>query len=183
MAYTTPRTWVSGEYPTAAQFNANMRDNVSFLANAPTCRVSNNASQSPATATLTVLTFNTERWDNAAMHDTSTNTHRITAPTAGVYIVTGSVQFASNATGFRGLFVYLNTTVSGVTVTAGTRIASEFLAANNGDFTELSISTMYKVAANDHFSLVVYQTSGSGLAVNSAANFSPEFGAAWVGLG
>lgn len=27
MAYSTPRTWVAGEYPTAAQFNANIRDN------------------------------------------------------------------------------------------------------------------------------------------------------------
>lgn len=28
MAYSTPRTWVAGEYPTAAQFNANLRDNL-----------------------------------------------------------------------------------------------------------------------------------------------------------
>jgi hypothetical protein len=28
LAYTTPRTWVAGEYPTAAQFNANIRDNL-----------------------------------------------------------------------------------------------------------------------------------------------------------
>jgi microcystin-dependent protein len=32
MAYTTPRTWVAGEYPTAAQFNQDVRDNVAYVA-------------------------------------------------------------------------------------------------------------------------------------------------------
>ncbi len=31
MAYTTPRTWVPGEIPTAAQFNTHIRDNQSFF--------------------------------------------------------------------------------------------------------------------------------------------------------
>ncbi len=31
MAWTTPRTWVAGETPTAAQFNAHVRDNLDAL--------------------------------------------------------------------------------------------------------------------------------------------------------
>ncbi len=31
MAWSTPRTWVAGETPTAAQFNAHVRDNLTAL--------------------------------------------------------------------------------------------------------------------------------------------------------
>ena len=36
MAWTTPRTWVAGEVPTAAIMNAHVRDNLNALKNPPT---------------------------------------------------------------------------------------------------------------------------------------------------
>ena len=84
MAFTTPATAVAATALTASFLNVNVRDNIAWMAtDSPSCNVYNNANISIATGTNTALTFNSERYDNAAMHSTSSNTQRITAPTGG----------------------------------------------------------------------------------------------------
>lgn len=183
MAYSSPATVVTATTITSTWGNS-VKTAADYLANPPACRAYNNAAIAVTTATIFALTLNAERYKTiAGMHSTSSNTHRIVATDAGLYVVQGHIQFASNATGFRGLFIFLNSVLTGSTVTAGTRIASEFRGATNGDFTEISISTMYKLAANDHLTLACYQTSGGNLNANSASAYSPEFAATWIGLG
>lgn len=46
--------------------------------------------------TLLAIPFNQERYDTASMHDNVTNNSRITAPSAGYYLVTGTVTFGVN---------------------------------------------------------------------------------------
>lgn len=41
IAWTTPRTWVTGEIPTASQFNTDLRNNQNFLLNIPRVRAVN----------------------------------------------------------------------------------------------------------------------------------------------
>lgn len=132
-------------------------------------RVYNNADLTIATATATALTFNSERWDDAAIHSTSTNTGRLTVPAPGRYSVGAHVRFASNATGFRVVYLYVNSTL----------IAIDARPAVNGGPTDISITTEWEAAAGDYFTVQVYQSSGGNLAVTAAGNYSPEF---WVAL-
>jgi hypothetical protein len=50
------------------------------------CRVYNSGNQTISNATWTDLTFDSELYDTDTMHDTSSNTNRITFTTAGVYV-------------------------------------------------------------------------------------------------
>jgi hypothetical protein len=173
MAYTTPKTWATGEVVTAANLNLHLRDNVSFLANPPACRVYNNAAISIPNATETLLTFNSERWDTASMHSTASLTSRITMPVAGLYLLTATFEFQSNATGIRYFYFRHNGTLSiGYHSKPSTQGARHF-----------TVSTVYKFAAADWIEMLVFQDSGGALNVIQANNFSPEFGATWIGIG
>ena len=98
------------EKPVSSTKLNKLPSNLLFLFNAPSARAYNNANLSVANGTLTVLNLNSERWDNDGIHSTSTNTSRMTAQTAGVYVVSGSVIWATNTTGDRQLFIRLNGT-------------------------------------------------------------------------
>ncbi len=137
----------------------------------PYARVYNSAAISLTTATSTALTFNSERNDTDSIHDTTTNTNRLTCNTAGRYVIAGTVEFGGNATGLRLIIIRINGT---------TEIARQFLAANAGT-QSMSVSTLYTLAVTDYVELVAYQSSGGALNVNAAANYSPEFSMAKVG--
>lgn len=137
------------------------------------CRAYHNAAQAVTTATFTVLALNSERYDTDGIHDTVTNNSRLTCKTAGKYIITGNVEFAANATGFRIVQIYLN---------GATTIAYQIeLNPTAGGLIEMTISTLYSLALNDFVELRVYQNSGGNLNVTSAANYSPEFAMSRVG--
>lgn len=129
-------------------------------------RVYNSANISVGDAAWAVLTFNTERFDTDGIHSTVSNTGRLTATRAGVYAITGHVQFAGNGTGLRGLDIQLNGT---------TTIASSFGGPGNTAADNLSVAAIYELAATDYVGLRVYQSSGGSLNVNAAGNYSPEF--------
>ena len=62
----------------------------------PGCRVYNSAAQSVGNGADVALTFNSERWDDAQIHDTSTNTSRLDAPETGRYVISGHRTFATS---------------------------------------------------------------------------------------
>lgn len=179
MPYTAPHTITTGELVTPTTMNNEWGGNVSFLANPPACRVYNNAAQSVASATFTALAFNSERFDTDNMHDTVTNNSRITINTAGLYVVTGHVEWAANTTSERIVEFLVNGT---------NEVAVQRQSANTTGGAHLfSITTMLKLAATDYIQLRVYQATGGALNVqpsNSTTDwFSCDFGAVWVGLG
>lgn len=138
----------------------------------PSARVYNNAAIKIANASNVALTFNSERWDTDAIHDTTTNTGRLTCKTAGIYNIYGSVQFAASATGYRYLLIRLN---------GSTFIASHGHTEVEAIVEDMSISTEYSLAVNDYVELMVHQNSGGALDVNASANYSPEFGMTFQG--
>lgn len=178
--YGTPRTWSAGERPTASQFNAEIRDWVSALANPPSCRVYHNTTQSLAHATETTLAFNSERYDTDTMHDTSTNNSRITFNTAGLYQVNACIEIA-NSTDYTFFFAFiaLNAGLTAL-VAAGSQMAD---AADLIPI--LTMSTVYKFAAGDFIQVRAQQNNGASAARNLTANSnrSPEFSATWLGKG
>ena len=179
MAYQTPRTWTTAELVTAAMLNQDIRDNVSFLANPPACRVYHNAAQSITDAAEITVAFNSERFDTAAMHDTVTNNSRITIPVAGLYIVTfnGEIAAAADYTLLTVRFVVNN----------ATNIARSAIGtvANATQTPGLHLSTLYKFAAADYVDVRVLQDNSASAARNllSTSAMSPEFSACMVGLG
>lgn len=142
----------------------------------PMCRVYNSSATSIANSTATALTFDSERFDVGAMHSTSSNTGRITIPTGcgGIYSIGAHVQWASNATGARAVWLRINGT---------TIIAVDERSPFSGATITQSIVTEYKLAAADYLEVVVQQTSGGSLNLNNASAYSPEFWASWIGVG
>lgn len=178
MAYSAPRTWAPGEYPTAAQLNQDLRDNVSFLANPPACRIYHNTTQSMTDNTEMTVLFNSERYDIAGMHDPTTNTGRITFPVAGLYIVGFAIEIAVAAD---YTLIYTSLRVNGTT-----SIGETAQAHGSAAFApHASQNVAYKFAAGDYVELRAFQDNTANAARNclSTANRCPEFWATWVGLG
>lgn len=132
-------------------------------------RVYNDANVSVANAGAgTALTFNTERWDTGNFHSTSSNTSRLTAPTAGLYSIGGCVRFAASSAGTRAVALRLN---------GSTVIDDVFIDVDSAIAHTIKVGTEYQLAAGDYVELVAFQDSGGALNVLAAANFSPEF---WI---
>lgn len=175
MPYTSPAAITTGTVISKSTFGDVVKADLDFLASPPACRVYG-AGLATSNNTLTAITFNAERYDTNTMHDNVTNNTRITFNTAGVYIVTGHVEWQTSGVGVRTLTVYLNGT-------GGTRIASSTVLPLSADPTDMSISTTYKFGVGDYIVLAGTQTSGGVLNVSNVSNYSPEFSATWVGLG
>lgn len=172
--FTPPHTITTGELVTVSTMNLEWGGNASFLANPPACRVYHNATISIPNATLTALTFNSERYDTDTMHNTVTANSRITFNTAGLYVVSATGEYAANGTGDRRIHIRLNT---------GNYIAWQVIPAFAGLGSGFACTTVYKFAAGDYVEAFAYQTSGAALNMQQFANYSPEFAATWIGLG
>lgn len=166
MAYSAPPTVSPGDAITAALWNTYIRDNQAALLNPPSARVYHNAAQSLANSVATVVAFNSERWDTDTIHDTVTNNSRLTCKTAGRYLIIGTTEYATNATGVRETYIRLN---------GATPLAADVRAAVSGLTTAFTIQTYWDMAVNDYVELIAFQSSGGALNLNSTANYSPEF--------
>ena len=129
-------------------------------------RVYNSGDIVVANSGWTVLTFDSERYDTDGIHDTGSNTSRLTCQTAGKYLIIGNAGFEAFA-GWAGLGIYLNNT----TVIA--QVGHQF---NNADsFPQMVISTIYNLAQTNYVELRANQISAGNKNVKAVANFSPEF--------
>lgn len=115
---------------------------------------------------VAALTFDAERTDTDAIHSTSVNTDRLTAPVAGVYLIGGSTRYATNAVGVRTTYIEQNGSVI---------IGLDTKAGISGTLTDISLNTLYYLNAGDYVRLMIFQTSGGNLDVQNVGNFSPEF--------
>lgn len=161
MAYTTDRTWVTGEVVTAAYFNTYLRDNVKWLStDKGFAWAYHNTTQSIANASFQSVVFNTNLYDNASIHSTSVNTERFTIPAAmgGKWLFGSSVSFAPNATGMRQLGLWTGY------VTQGREATTIPTAGENAQLTTCSIQVE---AAGNTMQSVVYQNSTAALNLNA----------------
>lgn len=118
---------------------------------------------------LTVVSFNNQRTITpASVHSTTTNPTRLTAPSSGMYVISGGVRWNSLSTGAGRavLSIRLNGATDLVTETVG--LAGTFTLTKN-------ITTLYNLAATDYVELTVEQNSGSTGSLAVSANTSPEF--------
>ncbi len=137
----------------------------------PAARVFNSAVQSLANDDLSIITFDSERWDNDSIHAGGAPT-RLTCNTAGLYEIIADIGFAANGTGIRVAFIVLNAT---------TLIAASAAQAGATYPTRLVVATQYNLAATNYVELWVIQVSGGSLNTEQSAQISPEFMMARLG--
>lgn len=122
----------------------------------PSCRVYRAAALShTSSGNWQDISFDTEAHDNASMFTASSTD--ITIPVAGLYLVTGTATFASNATGVRYVAVYNNTSSTYLAEARWTPMAAT---------TGMSCSAIVSLAASDVIRLRCVQNSGGSLAYN-----------------
>lgn len=158
MAYATDKTWAAGAVVLASELNTYLRDNMKWLStDKPMARATNSALQTIATVTTTSVTFDTNTYDNAGMHSTSTNKERFTIPTGagGKYLFGGFVSWASSALGsYRAVFAQAN---------AASNLSVQLSAPSAVHNSQAAASGMASLAASAYFNLACAQDSGGNL--------------------
>lgn len=173
MGFTTPATVTAGTAATAAYANTYIRDNIAWMAtDSPTCRAYGSAGFVIGNTTASDITCNSERFDNAAMHSTSSSTARMTVPTggAGKYLVGGTGIWSASAGGVtRILYNTLN----------AAPIARSNVPVTAGGVQGCAILTAYAAIAADYFTMQGYQDSGGFLTLTGDPGPGPEIFAFW----
>lgn len=195
-AWSTPRDWTALELVTAANMDQFISDNLTYLGDLTAggsalsalgggalesalsegARVYNDANISIPNSAATDLTFNQERFDDNALHDTGSNTERLTCKKTGKYIITGTVEFASNATGLRIISLNHYPSGGGGPIVIAAHSADAASAAHS-----MAISTVFKLTINDWATVSVFQSSGGALNVDTKSQYSPEFSMVRIG--
>ena len=137
---------------------------------AHSCRLTRSTAQNmPASGTTVALSYDTERWDPAGLHD-PVNPRRITPARTGLHLLGVNVAIDASAAGSRRLSIHPNGSVTprGMQIQQG--VAGEFAC-----LTCVSLENVTSLAGNPYFESWCVQFSGSGLDVAKADFFSPEF--------
>jgi hypothetical protein len=176
MAWTTPRTWVTGEVVSAAQLNEQIRDNENFIRQLHGAKGTRSAVKSIVTATWTLIDFDTETYDSDAIHDLVTNNSRLVVPTGftGKWQVIVSAHWASNATAaYRRAKVKKNAAGA---QGGGTSVGPDphTLVANGTNNVELdnSYTATDAFVVTDYTEMFVQQNSGGNLDVTPTLDFN-----------
>lgn len=139
----------------------------------PAARAYHSVGQSiPSGAGFTALALDSERYDTTGIHDPVTNNSRMTAASAGLYLVGVHVTWTAAAAGAREINIRKN----GATILA--RVVQLGDPVNTVD---QELTTLVNLAAGDYVEAVVRQTSGAAVSVVAAAEYSPELWATWTG--
>lgn len=148
LAVPVPATAVVTSDVTAAFWNAQIRDTVTFLLSPPHCVMYQTVAQSIPGVTATAILFDTNEVDSYSGHSVVTNTSRYVAQVAGWYQLSGVVAYAnSSATSYRFGTWFVNSTVlqgGGANETSVATVSNPLIDPpvreaflNVGDFAEL----------------------------------------------
>ena len=139
----------------------------------PACVAYRTADQSIASGGFTALAPDGELFDTDGMHDPAVNPSRLTATTAGYYVVTAGISWAFNATGQRVVRIGKN----GGT-TQGAEDARQAITTGAAN-TSCTTSAIVKLAVGDYVEAYGFQDSGGALNATAGARLS-FLGAAWL---
>lgn len=143
------------------------------FATLPAAKVYKSTVTTLANGSESTLTFDSERFDNANLHDTSVNTDRLVSPTTGLYLITCSIETnAAPLTGVLRIAFYKNGTVNA--------LARSSMAPNAVSHT---LSTYARLVTGDYVIARVLNTTGASvniLAGTAAAEAANDFGMVWM---
>lgn len=120
---------------------------------------------------------NADEYDTDSMHNPSSNSARLVANTAGLYLITAEM-YADAHNQFEPIHLMLRKN-AGASVAGGTFIAQSTSAfsTNNAVLTGIQLQTMVRLAATDYVSLfVMSEASGEALVGTTQAH---RFGMIW----
>ena len=139
----------------------------------PGCAVYETTNQSITFNTTTALTFSFESFDRGGMHDISVNPSRIYILRAGVYIVTGRIAWASNATGTYREF--------GLRQNGSAQIDVQNVLPSSVFAPCQVIASAHLFSAGDYIELTVFHDSNPGPENVLNATAAGRFAALWIG--
>lgn len=166
MAWTAPRTWVTGEVVTASMLNEQIRDNMAYMPAGPSVSVKRSTNQSIASsASFAAVTFDVEEEDTHAMWSAGTPT-RIICPSGfnGLYLAIFHAGISVNATGQRGVRLQC----TGFTVAQQPEIVT---AAHATLDWYMVLAALLRMKGGDYFEPSCLQNSG--VALNILGNSKP----------
>lgn len=169
MAWSTPRTWTTGETVTASICNSAIRDNLDYLADPDRARAYRSANLSFADSTWDVVPLGVETFDSNGLHDNSSNSSRITAQADGFYLAIGQVRFLSNSTGDRKVALRKN---AGGSSSSGDRLGATIVRAATGDVTEIGCSSLVALQSGDYVEMFAFQSSGGALSIEGGESYN-----------
>jgi len=114
-------------------------------------RVYASATQSFGNATAAAFTWDSESYDTDSYHSTVTNTSRLTVPTTGYYLISTSINWASNSTGVRILELKKN------------NVGVGYIEQGSDDSCAQTYTVPLYATAAEYFEVVGYQNSGGTL--------------------
>ncbi len=135
-------------------------------------RVRHSVAQNIPDSVLTVLAFDTELYDTDSIHDPANNS-RLTCQTAGKYAINSCVQFTTNLSGHRWVYIRLN----GVTCIASVQRSPE----PGFGIAAMTVSTVWDLMAGDYLEIVAYQTGGGGIDAIASYGQMPNFSMQRIG--
>lgn len=141
----------AGDVPTAAVFDLSVNPNSAVALRS--------AAQSIATGGAgSLISFDGEEFDNAGMITPPSTS--LTVQAAGLYLITCYAEWAANATGYRGVDIFINGVVqSGLSVPTVGTVAT----------TRMTSTNQFLLAALDVVTFNCIQNSGSALNITSRA--------------
>jgi hypothetical protein len=170
----TPFTAVVGNFLTAALWNAQVRDGLTFLTHVPVFKGTQTAAQ-PITngnGNYQAILLDSETIDTDGGHSTTTNTSRFTAQTAGTYAISGTVAYVQNTTGTRAVGITVNGSI------AAQSVSPTLTTANTWSGQVFALVTL---AVGDYVELQTWQNSGANpLNTNNAAGLNSALSVFWV---
>jgi hypothetical protein len=172
MTWTTPATAVAGSVLTASFLNTNVRDNLNYLygsasGTAPGFAARANAVTSIPNSTETTVVFQVADQNIDSMLATSTGV--ATLPRTGLWLLTAQIEFASNATGNRGLHL----------VTSSGLGPYSWVTAAVDNAGKISAGTVLLLNSGTTVSAKAIQTSGGAL--NTSGGNGCIFAGRWLG--
>uniref|UniRef100_UPI003F492043 hypothetical protein n=1 Tax=Pseudonocardia sp. CA-138482 TaxID=3240023 RepID=UPI003F492043 len=178
----SPYAWAIADSVTATLLNSQIRDGFGWFLNPPRAVVYNSAAQSiPGVSSSSVLaTWNTAVINSDGMWASSPNPSRLTAQTAGVYLINAHVQWQPLSSAQRALYLTFNSNGS---VSSYTAVGYHMTIASITDTTVQSdgIRIFKYLTVGDYVELLLDDTSSS--TVNTVAGATTFFSARWVAGG
>lgn len=160
MSWTAPTTRSTGDLISAATWNTDLVNNLTWLATAHGCRAYRNGALSIPNNALTIIGLDAELFDSDGYHDTVTNPSRLTIPTGlgGIYSFLG--QLAWN--------VSPATTQLEVLLDGG----FQGLASYNDNALWKQVGLVASLVAGDYLEYEAKQTSGAGVAIQTGSGYT-----------
>lgn len=182
MAYVDPagvHNPSSGAVATAAWGDA-VNSAINLLANPPRVSVYRSADYGIADSDGTeVLAWNAETYDTDTMHSLASNTGRLTATTAGRYLIVATIIWEADATGLRRCQLRLNGS-------SGDILDSDSdYAPGASNFSRVKLARVVELEVGDYVEVYCYQDSGGALSVIGSAAATDEqshLEMTWVGV-